>query len=894
MNTLPATPHLPNFEEAFSSASLEARVASTPVSIQRYRDLRKWAIASLEDAFRGGAEADGLMHGRARFVDTLLCHAWAHYLGAHAGALALVAVGGYGRGELHPHSDVDVLILYRSRDLGDAHGDVERFVTFLWDIGLEVGHSVRTPNECERRARADITIMTNLLEARLLTGDEALFQDTRRRTGKSHIWPVRRYFEAKLEEQDERYLKYRDTAYNLEPNVKESPGGLRDIHTIVWVAKRHFAAQNLHELVDHGFLTEGEHAELLAGRAFLWRVRFALHMLTGRREDRLVFDHQIRVAELFGYTGDDASLAVEQFMQHYYRTIQVLSCLNDMLLQLFREAIVYADDEVEPQPVNRRFQIRHGYIEARRDNVFRRYPFALLEIFHLMQQRDGIDGIRAETIRLIRRDRALIDERFRQDIRARSLFMEILREPRGITHGLRRMNRYGVLGAYLPAFGRITGRMQYDLFHTLTVDEHILFVVRNMRRLALPRFDHELPFCSRVMQALPKPELLYLAGLFHDIAKGRGGDHSELGAEDAREFCLAHGLATWDSNLVSWLVQHHLLMSMTAQKRDITDPKVIHEFAQAIGDALHLDYLFLLTVSDIRATNPNLWNSWRESLLTDLYLAAQRAFERGLHNPVEERELIGESQAEAQRLLRGSGLDEDAVAALWTRFDDDYFLRNSPEEIAWQTRAIAATPADALPLVLVRNVAARGTTVFAYTSDVDYFFGLSTGVLAQIGLTILEARISGTRDGYTLDTYIVMEENGDAIFGQEREDEIRRALVRAIRDPRPSRLNVTRRVARRLRYFSTPTQIHFRQEPNNQRTLMELVAGDRPGLLSTVGETFRRHGILVHAAKINTIGERAEDVFFITDTRHRPIEDPAALQQLRQALKQAVDAKSKT
>ncbi len=893
MNSLLTAPPLSDFEKAFSPTELEARVAATAVTIQRYRALRRWAQAWLSKAFRAGAPADDLVHGRARFVDALLRRAWTHHLGEHASSLALVAVGGYGRGELLPHSDVDVLILHRGPDLvaGDRAA-LERYIAFLWDIGLDVGHSVRTPKECAQHARADITVMTNLLEARPLSGDKMLLRDVRRRCAQRHLWPARPYFEAKLKEQEERYLKYRDTAYHLEPNVKESPGGLRDIHVIVWTARRLLAARSLHELVAYGFLTEDEHTELLNGRAFLWRVRFALHMLSGRREDRLLFDHQIRVAEMLGYTGDDTSLAVEQLMQDYYRTVQALSCLNDMLLQLFREAIVHAHETAEPQPLTRRFRSRHGYIEARRDNVFRRYPFALLEVFHTLQQHPELEGIRAETIRLIRRDRVLIDDRFRQDIRARSLFMDILREPHGVTRALRRMHRYGVLDAYLPAFAHITGRMQYDLFHTLTVDEHILFVVRNMRRLALPRFDHELPFCSRIMQQLPKPELLYLAGLFHDIAKGRGGDHSDLGARDAREFCAAHGLATWDCDLVSWLVQHHLLMSTTAQKRDIADPKVIHDFARTVGEPVYLDYLFLLTVCDIRATNPSLWNSWRENLLTDLYRSTRRAFERGLHNPVQEPELIRERQMASKHLLHGSELEAGDVDRVWTRLDDDYFLRNSAEEIAWQTRAIMATSEAGLPLVLVRNVAAHGTMVFVYAADVDYFFGLSTGVLAQIGLSILEARISGTRDGYALNTYIVTESNGNALIDEQREAEIRHALVSALRDPRSSGRTVSQRRSRRLRYFSTPTQVHFSQDADNQRTLLELVTGDRPGLLSTVGEVFRRRRVLVHAAKINTIGERAEDVFFITDAQHQPITDTAALDQLRRTLIQAVKTES--
>jgi [protein-PII] uridylyltransferase len=703
----------------------------------------------------------------------------------------------------------------------------------------------------------------------------------------ARIWPAAKFFQAKLEEQRARHAKYQDTAYKLEPNVKETPGGLRDIQTVVWVTMRHFGTQTLHDLVTHGFLTEQEYGELMVGQSYLWRVRFALHRLTNRREDRLLFDHQIKIAKMLGFRDARHNLAVEQFMQSYYRTIKALSCLNDMLLQLFQEAILHAGESAEPKILNEDFQARHGYIEVRDPDLFRKRPVALLEIFHQLMS-PGLKGIRAETLRLIRRDRVLIDDNFRNDIRAKSIFMNMLREQRGITHELRRMNRYGVLGRYIPSFGQIIGMMQYDLFHTLTVDEHALFVVRNMRRLPLPEFEHEFPYASRVMKRLPKPELLYLAGLFHDIAKGRGGDHSEEGAIEAEEFCLAHGLSHPDSALVAWLVRNHLLMSMTAQRRDIADPKVIHEFAEHVGDRTQLDYLFLLTVCDIRATNPNLWNSWRSSLLTDLYEATTRALERGLHDPIGEQELVAETRAGAMQLLMDEGFDEKEIAPIWQRMGDEHFLRHSAEEIAWQTAGIARVSDADLPLVMVETLAARGTTVFVYTRDVDYLFGLTTGVLARLGLNILDARISTTSDNYTLDTYVVMETSGDAVGSGARHREIREAMRSAIAARLPQ-VEVGRRLPRQLRHFNTPTQIFFTADADNRRTIMEVVTADRPGLLSTIGAIFQDSRILVNAAKIGTIGERAEDVFFLTDHKHQPITDPAVFNHLRQALTLALD-----
>jgi [protein-PII] uridylyltransferase len=713
--------------------------------------------------------------------------------------------------------------------------------------------------------------------------------------GPDRIWPVAEFFRAKMDEQRARHTRFDETAYKLEPNVKESPGGLRDIQTIAWVAKRHFGADTLYGLVEHGFLSEREYAELRHGQAFLWRVRFALHTLASRNEDRLLFDYQVKVAQRFGYRDARHNLAVEQFMQKYYRNIKALSAINDILLQLFSEAILHSENNAEPVPINPRFQSRHGFIEVRDPEVFRRHPSALLEIFYLMQTRPRLTGIRAETLRLMRRDRRLIDNEFRADMRNRRLFTEILCQRGGVTRALRRMNRYGILGRYLAEFGRIIGRMQYDLFHTLTVDEHTLFVIRNLRRLRLPRFDHELPFASEIMQRLDKPHLLYVAGLFHDIAKGRGGDHSELGALDAETFCREHGISSEDTELVCWLVRQHLLMSMTAQRKDISDPAVVHEFAQAVGGRERLDRLFLFTICDIRATNPELWNSWKESLLTELYHGTTRALARGLENPLREGELIAETRSTAAATLTRDRVRTPVFKSIWARMGDDYFLRHTPTEIAWHTTAIARRGRDAgdTPLVMVDIGGNRGTTVFVYTRNRDYLFGLTTGILAQLGLSILDARINTTRDGYTVDSYVVTESDGDTIAEPHRAREIEAALAQAIADPEISRVRVTRRASRRSRAFTVPTQIYFRDDPDRDRTVMELITADRPGLLSTVGDVFRKRGILVDAAKIATIGERAEDIFYITDRDHRPIADPALFHQLRQVLTRALDRMQK-
>ncbi|MFZ5594895.1 MAG: [protein-PII] uridylyltransferase [Pseudomonadota bacterium] len=839
-----------------------------------FRTALQSAQQALKERFLGGAPAEELVRGRARVVDDLLIRVW-HKLVTPSGGdedIALVAVGGYGRGELHPGSDIDLLILLRNGDHARYQDRLEQFLVFLWDIGLEVGHSVRSLQECVDEASRDITIATNLMESRPLAGSPSLFEAMRAATGPQRIWPSRRFFEAKWQEQIARHHKYHDTAYNLEPNVKEGPGGLRDIQMIGWVAKRHFGATTLHDLVGHGFLTESEYQELIAGQNFLWRVRFALHTLAGRREDRLLFDHQKTVAQQFGFQDEEHKLAVEQLMKEYYRTIMELSRLNEMLLQLFQEAILYADSETVIVPINNRFQARNNFIEARYDGVFRRYPFALLEVFLILQQHPELKGVRAATIRLIRDHRHLIDEKFRNDLRNRTLFMEIMRQPRGVTHELRRMNRYGVLAAYVSIFGNIVGQMQYDLFHVYTVDEHTLMVVRNLRRFSVPEFAQEFPHCSELAQRIPKPEILWLGGFFHDIAKGRGGDHSELGAQDAMTFCLHHGMSPYDARFVAWLVKHHLIMSSTAQRKDISDPQVIAEFAAKVGDQAHLDYLYLLTVADIRGTNPALWNGWKDALLMDLYTATKRALRRGLEHIIDHAERVDEIKQQALAILKQHAPDETVIEKLWRDLGDDYFLRHSADEIAWHTQTlIHCSPAD-LPLVLVRQQTPRGgTEIFIYARDEDHLFATTTRTLDQLGLTIVDARIITANSGFTLDTYIVLEASGEAITNAYRIQEILVSLKQYLVHPGESQPPISRRAPRQLKYFPTPTEIHFSNDERNHRTAMELITSDRPGLLSRVGQAFMECGARLQNAKIATLGARAEDVFFITDKNNRPL-----------------------
>ncbi len=842
------------------------------------------AGANIRERFLAGESVVDLVHLRAAVIDELLIHLWRTHANFCAGVACLVAVGGYGRGELHPSSDVDIKLLLPDDLPEGCEPELSDFVTALWDVGLEIGHSARTVEQCFDQAQQDLTVATTLIEARLLDGPAELYEALQAVISPDRLWPPAEFFAEKRKEQIARHHRYGDTAYNLEPNVKGSPGGLRDIQVIGWVAKRHFGVETFDELVGHKFLTPGQLRRLHEGQAFLWRVRFALHVLTGRREDRILFDHQIKLAEMLGYEDATYTLAVEQLMQRYYRTVMDLSRINEMLLQLFEEAILM-DPDAAPEPLNERFQVKNGFLQTIDNEVFTRDPSALLELFLLLQQNPDIRGVSAYTIGLIKQNLHLVDEEFRQNPRNHRLFLSILRAPEGVTHELRRMNLYGVLGLYIPAFGRIVGRMQYDLFHAYTVDEHTLFVVSNLRRFALARFDHEFPHCSRIMQNLEKPEIAYLSGLFHDIAKGRGGDHSELGAVDAESFCLEHGLSQYDARTVAWLVRHHLILSTTAQKKDIGDPEVVNDFASQVRDPAHLDYLYVLTVADVRGTNPKLWNSWKAQLFRDLYELTHRALRRGLENPIDREQLIIEKKAQARETLLAAGTGDERIDEVWTLFDDSYFLRHRPDEIAWHTEWLADSDTGSeIGLVdLRRQDKGDGVEAVLYTPHTHPTFAHVTAVLDELGMTIVDARIMPVGDDYSLDSFIFMEADKSVEIDEARLTKVRRSLTRTLTASEEDMVRVTRAAPRQVRVFKTATSVEFSDNPADGQTVMEIVAADRPGLLSKVGQTFLAQEIDISAAKIMTIGERAEDVFYICRRDGSPV-DAQAQERLRESI----------
>ncbi|MEJ1376453.1 MAG: [protein-PII] uridylyltransferase [Candidatus Sedimenticola sp. (ex Thyasira tokunagai)] len=875
--------------QLFDSDTIPQALSKGGKPLPLFQKSIKEANKQLKTLFDQGRDVNELVRARARHIDHILQQAWKLKIPSNSDT-SLIAVGGYGRGELHPSSDIDLLILLEAENSPTLLEALGELVTFFWDIGLEIGHSVRTFNECVKEAKQDITTATNLMESRLLAGPADPLDRLKHATGPGEIWPSVAFFKAKWKEQKQRYKKYDDTVSSLEPNIKESPGGMRDIQMIGWVVKRHFGAATMHDLVSHDFLTEEEFQDLMDAQTFLWQVRFALHLLTGRHEDRLLFDYQHTLAEQFGHVADKQQLGVEKFMQQYYLTALRVSRMNEMLLQLFQEVILLKSHLDPPKPIGRHFQSRSGFLEVVNEDTFEKQPLALLELFWVMQQHPELQGVRASTIRQARSCRHLIDDDFRNNPQAQEVFMSIIHGPSGISHELRRMNRYGILARYIPAFANIVGRMQYDLFHIYTVDEHTLIVIRNLRRFCVPEWRSTFPLLNDIMARLPKRELLFLAGLFHDIAKGRGGNHSLLGAEDAWNFAQQHGLEESECKLVAWLVKYHLLMSITAQRKDISDPEVISEFAAEVGDMVQLDCLYLLTVADMTATDPKKWNSWKNSLLRELYLNTKYALLRGLNNPQEQSEVVQNKQAGARHLLKSDGIDIERVNAHWAILSLDYFLHHTWGEIAWQTRMALTTKTDKLPLVIVRKSNTRGgTEVFLYSRDQDYFFALTTSLLVQLGLNIVSARIETTDTGYTLNSFLVLEESGEAVIDAPRQDEITRILRQALVSPKTADAVVNRRIPRQLKHFSIPTRIDFALDANNLRTIMKLETDDRPGLLSQVGYAFVDCKIRLINAKIATIGAKVEDTFFITDRENRPISEPSQLQCIEKSIHERID-----
>ncbi len=829
-------------------ASLQARLR------QRLKDERQRIIAD----FRENGKPEKLLRGLRHSVDGVLGDAW------RAAGLpletALVGVGGYGRGELFPHSDVDLLILLGDPPDALAQARLEQFVQLLWDLGLEIGHAIRTVDECMSESAADITVQTSLLEARLVAGSQVLFAGLQRRYAEA--MDPQAFFQAKTAEMRLRHAKYEFTPYSLEPNVKESPGALRDLQVILWVAKAAGLGNSWTQLAIRGLITRAEARQLMEKEYAFKDIRVRLHLQTRRREDRLVFDVQTQIAETFGLSstgqGLEARRASEYLMQRYYWAAKVVTQMNTILLQNI-EAQLFPQPSV-PMPINPRFNEVNGFIDIAADDTFEANPSAVLEIFMVMTERPDIKGMTARTTRALWHARTLIDESFRANPLHRAMFLRILQAPVGLVHALRRMNDMGVLGRYLPNFRRIIGQMQHDLFHVYTVDQHIMMVVRNMRRFTMTEHAHEYPFCSQLIANFRDRWLLYVAALFHDIAKGRGGDHSELGKQDVLEFCRDHGISQEDTELVVFLVEQHLTMSQVAQKQDLSDPDVIAGFAGLVKDERHLTALYLLTVADIRGTSPKVWNAWKAKLLEDLYKMTLRVL--GGEPPSADRELRARQQ-EALATLRLFGLGPHAHEKLWEQLDVAYFLRHDASDIAWQTRALVDKLGRDKPVVKSRLAPiGEGLQVTVYVKDQPDLFARICSYFDRKNFSILDAKIHTTRDGYALDTFLITDEH----FANNYRDIIsliEHELCEVLTRQEPLSPPLRARLSRMSRNFPIIPTVELRPDERGQFWLLSIAANDRNGLLYAIASVLARYRINLHTAKIMTLGERVEDVFLI-------------------------------
>lgn len=848
---------------------------ASPLSKEFLRESR----GVLRAEFDAHGNAQILLRKHKALIDRLLSRAWRQC--QLKATFALIAVGGYGRGELFPASDVDILILLPEGVTQSDESSIEKFIGCLWDIGLEVGHSVRTLGECLNESAKDITVQTSLLEARLITGSRVLFRELSEMTREAFDGAA--FLVAKRLEQEQRHAKFQETPYSLEPNIKEAPGGLRDIQVVRWIGRAIGAGNTWKEFADKGLITSLEARQFAIHERTLTRLRVLLHYLTGRREDRLLFDYQGTLAARLQLLPAPGRRASEVLMEKYYRTAKAVTQLNTITLQNLATIIVQPS-EANTHRLNDRFQVDRELLDINSDDLFDKQPESILESFRLMQQHPELKGMTARTLRALWRTRMSINDRFRRNPVNKTQFLELFQQPRGIVHELRRMNQYSILGRYLPAFGKIVGQMQHDLFHVYTVDQHILMVIRNLRRFTMVEFAHEYPLCSRLMVGFDRHWLLYIAALFHDIAKGRGGDHSELGVADAAKFCKSHGLVGDDSSLVLFLVRHHLDMSAIAQKQDLSDNAVVDRFAELVGNERQLIALYLLTVADIRGTSPKVWNAWKGKLLEDLYNATRR---RLAGAPSTSSEDILAKQEEARRLLRLYALSDGVETELWRQLDVPYFLRHDAADIAWQTRLLFRHVAGNAPMVKARlSPVGEGLQVMIYSPDQPFLFARICSYFETLGFSIVDAKIYTTKHGYALDMFQVL---GTGSFPDYR-DMIRLIEVElAEKIARQASLPVATqgRISRQLRHFPITPEVHINADEKGRYFALSIIAGDRPGLLYRLATVLGQYSLNLHTAKIATLGERAEDTFVISG---EDLSHPRTVLRLEQAILAALQA----
>lgn len=871
----------------FDRQTFKNELASGKPAIPLFKAAITQSQAVMDEEFKRTLDANTLVHARSWFMDQLLDEAWSKFFPTNTKNIALLAVGGYGRGELHPKSDIDILLLSSDEAAFSEHSSaMQDFITFMWDIKLDVGHGVRTLEDCQREAKNDLTIATNLMETRTLAGADSLRSTMASTTNNQHIWPSDEFFQAKWQEQTDRHNKHQDIDYNLEPNIKNGVGGLRDLHTIVWILQRHFGSNKLESLTSQAILNDFEYGMLNRCRDFLWQLRYALHMVTGREEDQLLFDFQKEIAEILGFEDEGEKLAVECMMHQYYRYSIAMTELNDLLMLLFKEIIIDSKQDPVIEPINEYFQRCNDYLEIINDDLFDTTPNAMLEVFYTLATDDTLKGVRANTVRSLRDHRHCIDDEFRSDPDNIRTFIALIRNPNNVVRELERMMRYGILGQYIPEFGNIIGHMQHDLFHSYTVDQHSFRAIQLIRRLRFGAEKELFPLASKIIHNIPKKEILYLAALLHDVGKALPGEHEMTGAEITEQFCIQHGLSQKDSDLIVWLVRNHLLFSQASQRIDFADADAIHHFATQIGDRRHLEHLFILSAADIYSTNKKLWTSWRAEQMRTLYGETLRVLRRGLDNPINKDEWVKETQDAVIERIKEYGYSQDDILKLWDNPGDEYFLRESVDTLVWHSLALFKHGNSEKPLVLIgntsKNEAEGATQIFIYMKNQPHLFAAMTAALDQLHLNIQDAKIITSANNNALDTYVVLDENGEAITEKARLDKIQYTLENILDNTSDFPDLIQRRTSRQLKNFDFKPSVFMSNDPFTKRSLLEIIAPDRPGLLARMGQIFMDFDLNLETAKILTEGERVDDIFFLTDKNGNPISDPETCRELQE------------
>jgi len=880
------------------NASQHSLAASNPISY--WRQQYQQNLLALKEDFSKKANTFQLFKQHTKVIDHMLISLW-DYANVSEDC-CLIAVGGYGRGEMYPYSDIDLLILTpesHSADI-DPHNTIEQMIGLFWDIGLNIGHSVRSLNECMTEANNDITIQTNLIECRLISGNRKLYHQYLEAI--VDAMDVPRFFDGKIKEQDNRYAKFNDTAYNLEPNIKESPGGLRDIQSVMWLTRSLIMSKHCHVgsrftisetfkasnhqlwawLIAQKIVSDSEVRQMRLHEKKLQKLRTHLHFLSNRREDRLLFDFQNELASTLGYTTNPRKRASEQLMQSYYRSVKYIQVMNEILIKSLSQLLITTPPMIKP--INARFESRNQLLEAKYRHLLQQDPTAIFEAFLILQQHPEVKGMGATLLRNLQRVKHLVNTDFRHDPINKARFIEILSQENGVNQTLRAMNRYGILGCYIPIFGKIIGQMQHDLFHVYTVDEHILNVLANLRRFAKPELRHEFPLCTKLFAAFEKPHLLYLGALFHDIAKGRNGDHSTLGMHDALKFCRLHNLPKEDAELVAWLVDAHLKMSATAQKSDLSDPSVIKSFAHFVKNEHRLIALYLLTVADIRGTSPIVWNAWKARLLENLFYSTRNA----LANQIEyAQNAIATRHQQASAKLKLYGLKPESYESLWEKFGENYLVRHETDEIIWQSRLLTAHLNTNKPIVRARlSPNGDGIQTMIYHKIQDDLFARICHFFDRMNYSIAAAKIYTTEHGYGLDTFIILDNSGKAVSYNGLLKFIETDLTLKLDQNQSLENPMQGRVSRQVKHIPYQTQVTLTEVADNHHSL-EISASDKPGLLAKLAHLFLVHEIDLHNAKINTMGNRAEDFFLISARKNQKL-TTENLKSLREAILESI------